>query len=131
MARHGQQFFLTGVTASADLSAVGNQYKFVKVSGNNTVTVCAATTDKPIGVLCNTPASGTAALVCYKGEVKVQGDADLTAGNSIGTSADGQAAAYTAADTTKYIVGQVIDDNTAAGGLITAVIDCTSIRTLA
>ena len=35
-------------TASADLSA--KQYYFVKMSGENTVTVCAAVTDKPIGV---------------------------------------------------------------------------------
>ena len=38
-------------TASADLSS--SQYYFVKMSAEGTVTVCAAVTDKPIGVLQN------------------------------------------------------------------------------
>lgn len=131
MAYDGQQICIPGVIAGADLSAAANQYKFVKWSAARTVVLCAATTDKPCGVLQNTPASGMAATVCAIGVTKVQGDADLAFGNSIGTSADGQAAAYTAADTTKYIVGQVILDNSAAGGLATAIIDCPGARTLA
>ncbi len=114
----------SGLVAGADLSAAGNQYKFVKLSADRTVVLCAATTDVPIGVLQNTPASGDAATVGFLGVSKVQGDADLTYGNQIGTSADGQAAAYTVADTTKFIVGQVIFGNSAAGGYATCAINC-------
>lgn len=119
------------VTLIAGEAMTSSQYKIVKLSAANTVVVCSGTTDKPIGVLQNAPASGGAALVCYSGVTKVQGDADLAAGNSIGTSADGQAAAYTASDTTKYIIGQVIEDNAAAGGYASALINCAPIRTLA
>lgn len=128
MAYEGQQVKVT-LVAGADLSAA--QYKFVKVSAANTVTVCAATTDDFIGVLQNAPASGGAAEVCLMGVTKVQGDADLAAGAAIGTSADGQAAAYTASDTTKHIVGRVLEDNAAAGGIATAVVFCGAGRTLA
>lgn len=127
MAFEGQQVKLTGVTASADLSA--KQYYFVKMSGEKTVTVCAATTDNPIGVLQNAPTSGQPAEVCVVGLTKVSGDADLDYGNVIGTSSDGQAAAYAAGtDTTKYLVGRVIAGNGAAGGLITAFVNCISGR---
>lgn len=131
MAYESWQHCPPGIVAGADLSAAANQYKFVKLSAARTVILCAATTDKPFGVLQNTPGNGEEAVVCAMGTTKVQGDVDLAPGNSIGTSADGQAAAYAAADTTKYIVGQVILDNTTAGGLATAVIDCAAARTLA
>jgi hypothetical protein len=129
MAYEGPMTLIPGLTASADLSA--KQYYFVKISGDKTVTVCAATTDKPIGILQNDPESGEAAVVASGGVSKVSGDADLTAGNSVGTSADGQAAAYTASDTTKYIVGQVILGNSAAAGLATVAFECAGARTLA
>lgn len=119
MAFHGPIIFATGCKAGADLSAAGNQYKFVKLSAVNTVVLCAATTDKPYGILYNTPANGAAAEVAVFGQCKVQGDANLAPGDSVGTSADGQAAAYTASDTTKYIVGVVQEDNSAAGGIAT------------
>jgi len=100
-------------TASADLSS--KQYHFVKISGNNTVTVCAAITDVPVGVLQNAPASGGAAEVCIFGVTKVVADGTLAAGNRIGTSADGQADAITAGtDTTVTTVGQAL--NAASAG---------------
>ena len=89
MAYEAAQIKVGNFTASADLSA--KQYHFVKMSGNNTVTVCAAITDIPIGVLQNTPSSGQAASVCLFGITKVVADGTLAAGNVIGTSADGQA----------------------------------------
>jgi|SRR6185436_3419360 len=107
------------------------QYKFVKISAANTVVECSATTDKPIGVSQEGAVSGGDVKVCISGITKIEGDVDLANGNSIGTSVDAQAAVYTAADTTKHICGQVIIDNSAAGGLITAAIDCSSLRTLA
>lgn len=110
-------------TAGGDLSS--SQFKFVKLNSSGQVVDIAAVTDIPVGVLQNKPASGAEATVMVAGITKVQGDADLSKGNQIGTSADGQAAAYVAGtDTTKYIVGQVLDDNSAAGGLATALISC-------
>lgn len=129
MAYEGPQICIPGLVAGADYSAAANQYLFVKMSAAKTVVICTGTTDKPIGVLQNTPASGSAAIVCCIGVTKVQGDVDLAFGDSIGTSADGQAGAYVAGtDTTKYIVGVVIDDNSAAAGLATAVINCASLH---
>lgn len=124
MAIEGQQpLKLSGVTASADLS--GKQYYFVKISGVKTVDVCSALTDTPIGVLQNKPVSGAEAEVVVVGQTKVNSDSAITAGNLIGTSADGQAAPYTsAAAQTKYIVGQALETSGAAGGLISAVVDC-------
>jgi hypothetical protein len=127
MAYEGPQICIPGLVAGADLSAAGSQYKFVKISAAKTVVLCNGATDVPCGVLQNRPASGAAATVCAIGVTKVQGDADLAAGNLIGTSADGQADAKTAGtDTTEYVVGIVIEDNTAAGGYATAIINCAS-----
>jgi hypothetical protein len=109
-------------------------FRFVKMSAANKVIQCAGTTDKPIGVA-QEAATGDGApggvKVCISGITKIEGDADLAAGDSIGPSADGQAAAYTVTDTTKHIVGQVMIDNAAAAGLITAVISCADSRVLA
>ena len=107
-------------TASADLSA--KQYYIVKMSGDNTVTVCAAVTDVPIGVLQNKPASGGQAVVRVFGMSKVSADATLAAGNIIGTSADGQAQPVTqGSETTVYNIGQAVTGG-AAGTLQTALI---------
>lgn len=119
----GPSLKIPGLTAGADLSAA--QYKFVEMASATTVTVCNAATDRPIGVLQNAPASGDAAEVLAFGISKVSGDADLAVGDLIGTSADGQADAKTpGTDTTEYVVGRVLRENTAAGGLITAAINC-------
>ena len=125
MAYQGPQICIPGLTASADLSS--KQFYFVKMSGEKTVTVCAGATDKPIGVLQNAPASGEEAQVCCIGVTKISGDADLNYGALIGTSGDGQADAKTpGTDTTEYVVGHVVYGNAAAGGLITAAINCAS-----
>lgn len=114
---------LVGHVAGADLSA--KQYHFVKLNTSKQVVICAATTDLPIGVLQNKPTSGQAAEVVMAGATKVVGDANLAKGDTIGTSADGQAAVYAAGtDTTKYIVGRVLEENTTAGGIVTAQINC-------
>lgn len=125
MAWEGPQIKIPGLTASADLSA--KQYYLVKMSGEKTVTVCAAATDIPVGVLQNAPKSGEDAEVVAIGVTKISGDEDLDAGDLIGTSGDGQAQAIVAGtDTTVYIVGQVLDGNTTAGGLATAIVNCAS-----
>ncbi len=120
----GQQLNVSAI-AGADLSA--RQYHFVKWSANGTVVLCAAATDIPAGVLQNAPVSGDAANICVVGETKIVGDADLDAGQLIGTSGDGQAdRKIPGTDTTEYIVGSVKHGNTAALGLITAVVNCAS-----
>ena len=126
MAYEAAQIKVGQFSASADLSA--KQYHFVKMSGNNTVTVCAAITDVPIGVLQNTPTSGQAAVVCLFGISKVVADGTLAAGNLIGTSADGQADAIAAGtDTTVYTMGIALNA-AAAGDTVEAFINTTAGR---
>lgn len=121
MAFEGPQIKAVGVTASADLSS--HQYKFVKLSGEKTVTVCAAATDLPFGVLQNAPESGEEAEVTVFGQTKIIGTADLNYGDRIGTSSGGHAVAKSAG-TTDYIVGEVINGNGGAGGYVTAFVNC-------
>jgi len=126
MAYEAAQIKVGNFTASADLSA--KQYHFVKMSGNNTVTVCAAITDVPIGVLQNTPTSGQAAEVCLFGITKVVADGTLAAGNVLGTSADGQADAIAAGtDTTVYTMGIALNA-ASAGETVEAFINATAGR---
>lgn len=123
MAYEGIQVKIPGLTASADLSA--KQYYFVKISGANTVDVCAAVTDRPVGVLQNAPTSGQEAEVCCFGVTKVSSDEALAAAVVIGSSSDGQAQVVTVGtETTVYIAGQVLEASGAAGGLATALINC-------
>ncbi len=111
-----------------DLSAAANQYKFVKLNSSGQVVAIAANTDKPIGILqepSSASTTGLPVLVMLYGISKVQGDADLAKGDQVGASADGQAAAYVpGTDTTKYIVGEVLEDNTAAAGIATIAFNC-------
>lgn len=123
MAIQASQPLKISLVAGADLSA--KQYYFVKLNSSGQAVVCAAVTDIPVGILQNTPASGSVAEITVVGVSKVSSDAGLTAGNQIGTSADGQAAAYVAGtDTTKYIVGQMLTTTGAAAVIGTAVINC-------
>ena len=109
--------------AGADLSSA--QYKYVKLSTTDTVILCAAATDVPIGILQNAPASGAEATIMVTGISKVSSDAALSIGNQIGTSADGQADAKTAgSDTTDYVVGVVLEASSGAGALATATVNC-------
>jgi hypothetical protein len=110
--------------AGADLSA--KQFYFMKLSAFNTVVVCAAITDKPIGVLQNKPdAAGKAAEVMMLGISKVSADGAITVGDSLGTSADGQADSIAAGtDTTVYTAGTALEAATAAGQIVTAAINC-------
>ena len=125
MAYEAAQIKVGQFIAAADLSA--KQFYFVKLSAANTVDVCSAVTDKPIGVLQNTPTAGQSAEVVLFGISKVSADGNAVAGNSLGASADGQAAVYTFTDTTKFVCGQAIDAG-AAGNTITAFINITNSR---
>jgi hypothetical protein len=119
---------LSGAIAGTGLTAATVQYKFVKISADNAVILCTGATDIPIGVI-QSPvgATGDPVDVVVVGETMIQADASLTAGNLIGTSSDGQADAKTVAtDSTEYVVGAVVNvaGASAAGNLITAVINC-------
>ena len=121
-----QPFKLAGVTASADLSTTG-QFLFVKMSGAKTVTICAAATDIPVGVLQNTPKSGQAAEVVVVGQTKITASAAITAGAQIGTTSGAKAVTLVAGtDTTKYVVGTAIETASANNDLIDAIVDCTA-----
>lgn len=114
---------LVGFTASADLST--HQYKFVKISGVQTVTICNGTTDKPIGVLQNAPVSGGAAEVCMVGISKVVVSGALSRDALIGTGASATAVALTpGTDTTKYVCGTLLIATGGASEVGTAVINC-------
>jgi hypothetical protein len=122
------EVFTVSAPAAADLSAASNYGLFCKLDTAGRVALCTGTTDKPFGVIITvaaTSAVGSAVGVARLGRCKIQGDANLAKADMIGTSADGQAAAYVfGTDTTKYIVGEVVDDNLAAAGYITADINC-------
>ena len=110
-------------TAAADLSA--KQYYFVKITADNTVNVCAAVTDIPIGVLQNAPASGEAASVMLYGISKVSANEAIAVASNIGTGDDGQADVVAAGtDTTVRLVGQALEAASAAGEIISCAINC-------
>lgn len=116
--------FKLTLEAGADLSAA--QYKFVTLNGSGQVVVCSAVTDNPIGILQDKPAAaGRAAEIMVSGVSKVDSDAALTVNSMVGPSADGQAAAYVhGTDTTKYIVGRVLEASSGAGVKATILFDC-------
>ena len=110
-------------TAAADLSA--KQYYFVKITADNTVNVCAAVTDIPIGVLQNAPTSGQAASVMLYGITKLTAKEAIAVGNNVGTGSDGRADVVAAgSDTTVRICGQAIEAAGAAGQVISCAINC-------
>lgn len=93
-----------GLKASADLSA--KQYRAMKISAAGTVTVCAATTDKPIGILQDAPTSGQPAAVGFDGITKAKAGGTVAAGDTVGTDANGAVVTYVeGTDTTKYRIG--------------------------
>lgn len=120
-----QPGFLISLQTGADLSASTNQFTFVKLDANGHIVAIAAATDIPVGVLQDTPGNGDVGSVMVMGITKLQGSGALTDGNQIGTSAAGQAVAVVGGtDTTKYAVGQVLENNSAAGGYATCLINC-------
>lgn len=112
--------------AGGDLSS--HQHKFVKLNADNQVVLTAAITDIPLGILQNKPdASGKGATVLVIGVTKIQANAALSAGDVIGTSADGQADPIVAGtDTTVYVAGQVLIGAANAGEIAEAVVNLAS-----
>lgn len=114
----------SGLIAGSGLTAATVQYRFVKISADNTVVLCAGTTDVACGVIqAPVSATGDPVDVVYGGETMLQADASITAGQPIATSADGQAQTAVAG---QYVSGLAINvaGATTAGTLITAVVDC-------
>lgn len=111
-------------TAGEDLSA--KQYHFVKIdNGDGDVVAVSAATDRPIGVLQNTPTSGQAAEVLIVGGTKIEAGGSASFGQPLFTSSSATAVtlAYGTTASAAFSVGTFIE-NAAAGAITTAVIDC-------
>jgi len=106
--------------AAADLSA--KQFHFVKLTAANTVNVCTATTDNPIGILQNKPsAAGRPAVVRLFGISKAVASGAISAGALIATEADAEAGTPAASDP---VVGKALEAAAAQGDLIKVLINC-------
>jgi hypothetical protein len=111
------------LTSAADLSSL--QFCFVKLTADNTAGACAATTDRPIGVLLNKPdAAGQAAEILVAGITKVKCSGVIAVGNNFGVegAATSRAAAVTAPNANPAF-GTAIEAGT-ANEIITASINC-------
>jgi hypothetical protein len=143
------------LVADPGLAAITNQYfsqpmtqySFVKLGTSNSatnpgptasVTACTATTDRPLGVLQNSPRvrysmsqSGVIegqeeAEITISGICKVLAGGTIAPGNVIGISATGLAVAITVGtDTTKYILGTALSAGV-SGDVITIAVDCSN-----
>jgi hypothetical protein len=110
--------------AGEDLSA--KQYHFVKIdNGDGDVVAVSAATDRPIGVLQNTPTAGQIAEVTIVGGTKVEAGGSASAGQGVFASASATAVTLVFGTTASaaYSVGTFIEP-AAAGAITTAVIDC-------
>ena len=96
-------------------------YYFVEMSADNTVTVCNAATDRPVGVAQHAADSGAYVLVAMcgaGGTTKISSDAALSVNDLVGPSSDGQGDAKTpATDDNEYYCGIVTCASAAAGGM--------------
>ena len=83
--------FLVGATSLADY-----QYHFVKLSADNTVTVCTGATDRPIGILQNEPGAYGVARVRVMGVSRIySGTAGIVMNTLVGTDSSGHGVAKT------------------------------------
>ena len=113
----------------AGASLAGLQFTFVKLNSSGQVIPCAAVTDRPIGVVQDTPASGGTATVCVMGITKLvtgaAASSGLAVGTDIGTDAAGAGLAIVpGTDTTKYLVGTVIEASVAAAEYCSVWVSC-------
>lgn len=94
-----------------------NIYRMVKISANDTVVQCTATTDKPIGIALEEISAGDATAgrqvaVCVFGISRVIAGAAIAAGADVGPDASGRAITATA---TNYTVGKALESASTAG----------------
>jgi hypothetical protein len=114
----------TSFTAGEDLSA--KQYHFVTIdNGDGHVVAVSAGTDRPIGVLQNSPTAGQIAEVTIVGGTKVECGGSASFGQALFSSSSATAVtlAYGTTASAAFSVGTFIE-NAAAGALAAAVIDC-------
>lgn len=117
-----QPGFSVTLKAGQDLSTA--QYTFVKLSADNTIVQCSATTDNPLGVLQNKPGSLGAAEVMVQGLTKLVAGGSLAYGVLVGTDASGKGTSVVSgtSGTVAYPKGMVVTGNTAANGIVSALI---------
>ncbi len=114
----------TTFTAGEDLSA--SQYKFVKIdNGTGNVVAVDGATDRPVGVLQNSPTSGQAAEVTIVGGTKVHAGGSASAGQALFANASANAVtlAFGTTGSAAFVVGAFVEV-AASGSIVTAVIDC-------
>jgi predicted phage gp36 major capsid-like protein len=110
---------IPGLTSSTDMT--GDQFKFVKVSGDLTVERCDTLGEVSIGVLQNKPDVGLAATVATIGDVtKVIATASIASGVRVTTDALGQAVAV---GLTQQRIGITLTDTENANELVSILID--------
>lgn len=107
-------------TASADLST--HQLKFVKISGSNTCTITAASTDAVVGVLQNKPALGQEASVMTLGISKCLAGAAVAAGAEVMSDASARAITASAAAGANRVIGVALEAAAAAGEVISVLL---------
>lgn len=110
--------------AGEDLSAA--QYKFVKLdNGDGTVKAVNGATDRPFGVLQNSPTAGQIAEVTIVGGSKVEAGGTASVGQALFSNASALAVtlAFGTTGSAAYVVGTFVED-AASGAITTAVIDC-------
>lgn len=117
--------FKLGVLVCGSVSLATKQFCFVKLHTDGTVLICAATTDKPIGILQNKPRIGEACEIMVTGVSKLKMAAASAIDSMIGTDGSGLGAIYVAGtDTTKYLVARVLLANAAASGIASVLVNC-------
>jgi hypothetical protein len=110
--------------AGEDLSAA--QYKFVKLdNADGTVKAVSGATDRPFGVLQNSPTAGQIAEVTIVGGSKVEAGGSASVGQALfsNASALGVTLAFGTTGSAAFVVGTFVE-NAASGAITTAVIDC-------
>lgn len=110
--------------AGEDLSTA--QYKFVKLdNGDGTVKAVDGATDRPFGVLQNSPTSGQIAEVTIVGGSKVECGGTASVGQPLFSSASATAVtlAFGTTASAAFVVGTFVED-AAAGDISSAVINC-------
>ena len=113
---------ISDVTFEAADNLSTKQFHFVKLTAANTVNVCTATTDNPIGILQNKPsAAGRPAVVRLFGVSKAVASGIISAGALIATEADAEVGVPATNDP---VVGKALEAATAQGDLIKVLINC-------
>lgn len=122
---------LSGTTGSTNGYNSTGQFLFAKLTAANTIAVCTALTDFPIGVIQNNPkwATGYAnvgAEIRQLGVSKVVGSTAMNVGDKVGPDANGQAVARVVAsaggDAGHWVAGVIIEATAAQGELATVLL---------